>query len=69
MAGHMIVDYLQRQPQYNVIYTSRNKEDEDGIYLDITDSLKLEDVINKQKPDVIINCIGILNEFAEKTKS
>ncbi|AND39794.1 MULTISPECIES: SDR family oxidoreductase [Cytobacillus] len=68
MAGHMIVDYLQRQPQYNVIYTSRNKEDEDGIYLDITDSLKLEDVINKQKPDVIINCIGILNEFAEKNQ-
>ncbi|WP_436376245.1 dTDP-4-dehydrorhamnose reductase family protein [Cytobacillus sp. BC1816] len=68
MAGHMIVDYLRRQPQYNVIYTSRNKEDEDGIFLDITDSLKLEEVINNQKPEVIINCIGILNEFAEKNQ-
>ncbi|MBU8772835.1 dTDP-4-dehydrorhamnose reductase family protein [Cytobacillus oceanisediminis] len=64
MAGHMIVDYLQRQPQYYVIYTSRNKEDKDGIYLDITDSLMLEEVINNEKPDIIINCIGILNDFA-----
>ncbi|MGA5688821.1 dTDP-4-dehydrorhamnose reductase family protein [Cytobacillus pseudoceanisediminis] len=64
MAGHMIVNYLQRQPQYDVMYTSRNKEDKDGIYLDITDSIMLEEVINNEKPDLIINCIGILNDYA-----
>lgn len=65
MAGHMMVSYLKKNPAYTVYYTSRDTEDRDGIYLDVTHQGKVEDVVEQLKPDVIINCIGILNEHAE----
>jgi dTDP-4-dehydrorhamnose reductase len=64
MAGHMITAYFKQKPEYSVYYTSRDLRDEEGIYLDVTDSTKLEEVIETIKPNVTINCIGILNEDA-----
>jgi dTDP-4-dehydrorhamnose reductase len=64
MAGHVITTYFQKKPEYNVFYTSRDPEDKDGIYVDITNLTKLEEVIESIKPDITINCIGILNEHA-----
>jgi len=66
MAGHIITAYLQQNTDYNVFYTSRDQNDEDGIFLDVTNTTKLEEVINSLQPDIIINCIGILNEHASK---
>jgi len=64
MAGHVITRYFQQKPEYHVFYTSRDPEDKDGIYVDITNLTKLEEVIESIKPDITINCIGILNEHA-----
>jgi len=64
MAGHMITSYFKQKQDYNVFYTSKDINDKDGIYLDVTDSIKLEKIIDSIKPDVTINCIGILNENA-----
>lgn len=64
MAGHMITSYFKQKQEYNVLYTSKDIYDKDGIYLDVTDSIKLEEIIDSIKPDVTINCIGILNENA-----
>lgn len=64
MAGHVIVSYLQQNPLYNVFYTSRDSADTEGIYIDVTNSTKLEEIIDSIKPDIVINCIGILNEHA-----
>jgi dTDP-4-dehydrorhamnose reductase len=66
MAGHMITDYLQKNSKYKVFYSSRDKNEKDGIYLDVTDTIKLEEVINTIKPDITVNCIGILNDYASK---
>ncbi|OAS84632.1 MULTISPECIES: dTDP-4-dehydrorhamnose reductase family protein [Metabacillus] len=64
MAGHMITSYFQQNPKYNVFYTSRDPDDKDGIYLDVTNSTELEKIIESIKPDITVNCIGILNEHA-----
>jgi len=68
MAGHVMVDYFMKNTNYEVLYTSRDKEDKHSIYLDVTDLNSLEDVMDTVKPDIVINCIGILNEFAEKNR-
>ncbi|MDA1669043.1 SDR family oxidoreductase [Bacillus cereus] len=65
MAGHMMKEYFRKKPKYKVCYTSRNPDNQDSIYLDVTDSRSLEKVINDLKPDIAINCIGILNDAAE----
>ncbi|RRN71580.1 SDR family oxidoreductase [Peribacillus simplex] len=64
MAGHVITAYFQQNPQYKVFYTSRDPEDKDSIFLDITIPTKLEEIIESIKPDIIVNCIGILNDHA-----
>ncbi len=66
MAGHVITAYLQQKPEYHVLYTSRDPNDKNGIYLDVTDSTKLEEIIDSIKPDITINCVGILNDDADK---
>ncbi|ULM94982.1 SDR family oxidoreductase [Peribacillus frigoritolerans] len=64
MAGHVITAYFQKKPQYKVFYTSRDPRDKGSIYLDITSPTKLEEIIESIKPNIIINCIGILNDHA-----
>lgn len=64
MAGHVIAAYFLNKPQYQVFYTSRDRNDPNGIYLDVTHSKSLEELINTLKPDITINCVGILNEYA-----
>ncbi|RAS91280.1 NAD(P)-dependent oxidoreductase (plasmid) [Priestia endophytica] len=64
MAGHVITDYFMQKEHYKVLYTSRDPNDETGIYLDVTNVKRVEEVIELAKPDIIINCIGLLNEQA-----
>jgi dTDP-4-dehydrorhamnose reductase len=64
MAGHAITSYFQQKPEYTVFYTSRDPKDTSSIYVDVTDLTKLEEIIETIKPDITINCIGILNDHA-----
>lgn len=68
MAGHMIKEYFT-QKGYDVYGTFREKEEKNleanEFYLDAFDKEKLEEILKKVKPDFVINCIGILNQFAE----
>lgn len=65
MAGHIISHYFKKCSTYTVFSTSRDVSNmEDTIQLDVRDQGKLEEVIDLLIPDVIINCIGILNEQA-----
>jgi dTDP-4-dehydrorhamnose reductase len=63
MAGHMIAAYFKKNTSYQLLMTSR-----DGtaghIRLDATDLNQIKEVVLYNKPDLIINCIGILNEYA-----
>ncbi|MCF2132009.1 SDR family oxidoreductase [Strepomyces sp. STD 3.1] len=64
MAGHVITAYFMQKKHYEVLYTSRDPNDEASIYLDVTNFKRVEEVIELTKPDIIINCIGLLNEQA-----
>jgi len=61
MAGHTIYKYLKLSG-YNVISTARNdKYIKPDYYLDLTGNIsKVKDIIDKEKIDVVINCIGLL---------
>ncbi|TPE68326.1 dTDP-4-dehydrorhamnose reductase family protein [Halalkalibacterium halodurans] len=64
MAGHVITKYFTEKKGFQVFYTSRDKEDENGIFLDVREGTKVEELIERMKPDVTINCTGILNQHA-----
>ena len=61
MAGSTIYKYLKLSG-YNVISTARNdKYIKPDYYLDLTGNIsKVKDIIDKEKIDVVINCIGLL---------
>lgn len=64
MAGHVMTSYFMQKPQYDVFYTSRDPNDQNSLYLDVTNSTKVEEIIESIKPDITVNCIGILNDHA-----
>lgn len=66
MAGHMLVNYFQRQGQHSVFYTTRDDKDPSGLILDVMDMHKVELVIEAVHPEVIINAVGVLNHHAEQ---
>jgi len=61
MAGHIAYYYLNATGNYkitNVVF--KNKLTEDSIILDITNKSATEKFIRDIKPDIILNCVGIL---------
>lgn len=64
MAGHVMVSYFKQKSGCQVIYTSRDSQDQDSILLDAADMDQVKKLVSQLKPDVMINCIGILNQQA-----
>lgn len=53
---------------HEVYATSRNKENEN--YFDLTDNIKdIDKIVDRIKPQVVINCIGLLNRVAEENQA
>jgi len=63
MAGHMIHDYLMPTGKYELIGMTRDQYDFNTDRLDVFDS-----IYKTVLPDVIINCVGILNQKANNPK-
>jgi len=68
MLGHILVEYLNSLPRFEVYSTTREKNDK--FYFDaLEDIKKLEKIIEKIKPNLVVNCIGIVNSLiTEKNK-
>lgn len=65
MAGHIITLYL-KENGYNVTGFSRKKNEVyEGIIGDATNTSLVKQIVDEGSYDYIINCIGILNQFAE----
>ena len=67
MAGHMAYFYLKATGKYkisNVVF--RNKLTQDSIVVDVTNLAEVEKVVFQQKPDIILNCIGVLIKGAKE---
>jgi dTDP-4-dehydrorhamnose reductase len=67
MAGHILVKGLQDQMgQYNVISVARNTSlIKPNIILNVINFDKLKHLIETESPNIIINCVGLLNNAAE----
>jgi dTDP-4-dehydrorhamnose reductase len=69
MAGHTIALYLKEQGHSLLGYGKYKSKFIDSIVGDAHDTVFLRKIINEGKFDSIINCIGILNQFAENDKA
>lgn len=70
MAGHLIYNYLQHYTNYSIYGLARDIEKSPQTFnLDILDIEELQRIIIENRFDFVINCIGILNEDAEKNPS
>jgi len=68
MAGHVIFCGLkEEEKKYEVFSIARSySKVNPTIILDVTDFKGLALAINQIQPDVIINCVGVLNKSAEE---
>ena len=66
MAGHVIKTYLENLNIYHVYGIARNINSNDNLFnLDVFDTNKLAQILNKNSFDIVVNCIGVLNKTAE----
>lgn len=69
MAGHIISLYLKERG-HDVLGFARSKSKFiDTVIGDATDASLIREIIGVNKFDSVINCIGILNQFAENNKA
>lgn len=70
MAGHIITSHFRGfRDLYDVNDVSRTSTSiKPSFLLDVLDFERLKKLIDKLLPDVIINCIGLLNQNAEERK-
>ena len=68
MLGHVVKMYFEEK-DYDVVCTTR-RDEKSELYFNITNSVsEIEKIIKRVKPDVVINCIGILNKVADEHKA
>ena len=61
MAGHVAYTYLNETGKYDIATVCHSGKIEPNSYeLDIYDTNRLKEIIEKENPDAVINCIGIL---------
>ncbi len=65
MLGHVVYNYF-KQKNYEVVGT--RVKDGEIVYDAYKNQEALEEIIKEQKPNIVINCIGILNQVAEDNK-
>lgn len=66
MAGHLISLYLKEQG-HHVIGLARTKSNlVESVVGDATDEALIRELVGVNKYDSVINCIGLLNQYAER---
>lgn len=69
MAGHMITFYFKERGYDVTTFTRRAITFCNNIIGDATKPEDVKSAVLSDKFDIVINCIGILNQFAEENKS
>lgn len=65
MAGHVMAEYLAQKPEYEVIRCDLNAVTLGTIVLDVTDSSKLEEILQDKQPQFVVNCVGLLVQASQ----
>jgi dTDP-4-dehydrorhamnose reductase len=68
MAGHMISLYMKEHGHYIVGFDKQEVTHCESITGNAKDLSLLEEIVRQTQYDSIINCIGVLNEYAEQNK-
>lgn len=67
MLGHVVKRYFENKG--NEVYATSRKKDSEN-YFDVADNIhNIDNIVDRLKPEVVINCIGILNQVAEDNQS
>lgn len=69
MAGHMISLYLKEQGHDVLGFALTKSTLVDSVVGDATNAAFIKELVGVNKFDSIINCIGLLNQFAENNKA
>ena len=69
MAGHMISLYLLERGHSVIGYSRRKTNLIPGFNFPLFDHCQLKEAIMKADPDVVVNCVGVLNQAAENNKA
>jgi len=67
MAGHILALKLREQAARFQVTEVAHRDNvlHPGILCDVTDQEALKNILAEQKPDIIVNCVGVLNQAAE----
>jgi dTDP-4-dehydrorhamnose reductase len=61
MLGHVVYEYLKETKKYTTLSVSFSQKVNDStVLIDVTDKIALEQYIKFERPDIVINCVGIL---------
>ncbi len=73
MLGHVMLSVLSEQPSVDVIGTIRSKNSVDrlntdlrrlcSVRLDVSNQDEVADVMAKHRPDVVVNCVGLIKQL------
>lgn len=69
MAGHMIANYLKNKEHIVIGFARQKSPLVECVIGDVRDLALLKKTVLSGNYDVIVNCIGILNQFAEERKA
>jgi dTDP-4-dehydrorhamnose reductase len=70
MLGHIVYNYLLETNKFIIVDSSYPyKATENSYLLNVTDKHAVESWIREEKPDVIVNCIGVLIRESQKDPS
>jgi len=70
MLGHMVYMYLRNLCLYDLIDVSyHSKLTDKSILLDAYNKSEVEELIIRERPDIVINCVGILINVANSNPS
>lgn len=69
MAGHMISLYLKEKGHQITGFARKKSPFVETVVGDAMDPVALQEAIGKNRYDSIINCVGVLNQFAENNKA
>ena len=66
MLGHIVFNILEKSKKFELFNISyRNKLNSNTIICDVTKTIELEKIIHSIKPNIIINCVGVLLNRSE----
>ena len=70
MLGHMVYHYLKESSRFEITDTSYpQKINNSSIVLNVTDKQVVEKYVRSEKPDIVVNCIGVLIKGSQKDPS